>query len=144
MSDWQFKPGMRNGVPVKVPVTLDLAWGPRDLPAQAMDNLKLAMNAPSAAAAANSTTRPALLYNPLPPYTEDARNAGLEGTVVIALTVGTDGSPRDLHVVKPLGKGLDETAIQTVSTWRFQPLRLNGKSAEMPTTVEVNFRLQNH
>jgi TonB family protein len=137
VSHWQFKPGTKNGVPVAVPVTLDLAWGSRDLSPTALETLKLALSEPGPAV----TLRPVPIFNPLPPYTEEARKAGLEGTVVISLIVGIDGSPKNLLVIKPLGMGLDDSAIQTVSTWRFQPSILNGNPAEIPTTVEVNFRL---
>ncbi len=138
VSQWQFKPGTKNGLPVSVPATLDLTWGARDLSAAALEKLKLASTEPGPA----PTLRPVPIFNPLPPYTEEARSAGLEGTVVISLVVGADGSPKNLRARKSLGMGLDESAIQTVSTWRFQPSLLNGKPVEISTTVEVDFRLQ--
>jgi TonB family protein len=64
-----------------------------------------------------------------PHYSDEARLAGLEGTVQISFTVADDGTPSDLEVAKPLGLGLDETALETAKLWRFragadQPLHL--------------------
>jgi TonB family protein len=76
-----------------------------------------------------------------PSYTEAARSARLEGTVGIGLVVAEDGTPRDLHVIKSLGLGLDEKALEAVSTWLFRPSLLNGQPVPLPVVIEVNFRL---
>lgn len=59
----------------------------------------------------------------------------------MALTVGEDGIPRDLRVVRSLGFGLDEKAMEALKQWRFQPARVNGQPAAVPATIEVNFLL---
>ncbi len=135
VSQWRFQPGTKNGLPVTVPVTLELAWGRKELSASALENLKLALSV------SETPARPVLVFSPLPPYTEEARKAGLEGDVLVGLIVGEDGSPKNLSVVKSLGMGLDESAIQTLSTWRFQPPLLNGTPAEISTVQVVAFRL---
>jgi len=60
---------------------------------------------------------------------------------VVRLFVGEDGIPQNLSVVTPLGLGLDETAIEAVSQWRFRPTLVNGLPVRVRATVEVNFRL---
>jgi len=84
---------------------------------------------------------PTLISKHEPEYSEEARKAKLEGTVVLSLVVGEDGTPRDIRVVKPVGLGLDENAISAVTGWRFSP----GTKAEVPVpvncSVEVSFRL---
>jgi TonB family protein len=62
-------------------------------------------------------------------YSDEARLAGLEGTVQITFTVADDGTPSDLQVAKPLGLGLDEKALEAAKQWHFrtgadQPSRL--------------------
>ncbi len=56
-----------------------------------------------------------------PEYTEEARVAELEGTVVLSGVIGEDGFAHDLEVLRPLGLGLDENAIEAVRQWHFSP-----------------------
>jgi len=74
-------------------------------------------------------------------YSEEARRARLEGTVVLRIIVGADGTPRDLNVVKGLGLGLDENATAAVSKWRFAPGTKGGEAVDVLAEIEVNFRL---
>ncbi len=72
--------------------------------------------------------RPSLITEPIqktdPEYTEEARLAELEGTVVLLGMIGQDGLAHDLSVEEPLGLGLDEKAIQAAAQWHFQPADL--------------------
>ncbi len=76
-----------------------------------------------------------------PDYSDDARKAQLQGTVVVQLEVDERGMPRNLRVVRPLGLGLDERAIEAVSKWRFRPAYRDGRPSASTALVEVNFRL---
>jgi TonB family protein len=80
-------------------------------------------------------------YDPDPEYSEEARKVKYQGTVVVSLIVDASGAPRDLQIAKPLGLGLDEKAIEAVSTWKFEPARKDGKPVSVVINVEVNFRL---
>lgn len=88
-----------------------------------------------------AVSRPSVVTKRDPQYTEEARKSFLSGTVRIALVVGTDGVPKNMRVVGPLGFGLDQKAIEAVQTWRFQPGMKDGKPVNVAATVEVNFRL---
>lgn len=61
--------------------------------------------------------------------------------MLLAVIVDSQGNPRDIRVIRGLGLGLDERAMEAVSTWRFRPALLNGRPVSAPITVEVNFRL---
>jgi periplasmic protein TonB len=63
------------------------------------------------------------------------------GVVVLRLVVGSDGNPRDIQVVRALGLGLDEKAIEAVRKWRFEPARKDGKPVAVAVNIEVNFHL---
>jgi TonB family protein len=76
-----------------------------------------------------------------PQYTEEARHAKLEGTVVLAVTVTEDGSATDIKVVRSLGLGLDEKAIECVKQWKFRPGLRYGRPVPVRASIEVNFRL---
>ena len=84
---------------------------------------------------------PKALYAPDPEYSEEARKAKYQGTVVLWVVVGPDGRPRDIKVQRTLGMGLDEKAMEAVRTWKFEPARLNGNPVAVQINVEVNFRL---
>lgn len=76
-----------------------------------------------------------------PTYTEEARQAKWQGTVLLQVTVDENGIPRDLKIVRSLGLGLDQKAIEAVQQWRFKPSLLNGKPVPVSANIEVNFRL---
>ena len=77
-----------------------------------------------------------------PNYTEEARLAGVEGTVVVYAEIAKDGFPENLRVLRSLGYGLDQEAIRAVQQWRFEPNLQNGQIIRVATYVPVNFRLQ--
>ena len=86
-------------------------------------------------------TAPALLYKVEPEYSEEARKAKYQGTVVLYVEVDPNGKARNLRVVKSLGLGLDEKAIEAVNKWKFRPGYKDGKPVTVAATIEVNFRL---
>ena len=84
---------------------------------------------------------PKEIYAPEPEYSEEARKVKHMGTVVLQLVVGSDGLPRDIRVVRTLGLGLDEKAIEAVRKWRFEPAKKDGKPVAALVSVEVDFHL---
>ena len=86
-------------------------------------------------------TPPAPEHRPEPPYSEKARAARLQGTVVMLLTVGAHGEVEQVAVKRPLGLGLDESALRTVRTWKFRPATLNNAPTPVRIILEVSFRL---
>jgi len=55
--------------------------------------------------------------------------------------VGRDGLPYDVRVLKSLGMGLDEKAIDSVKTWKFRPGMKDGVAVSVRAQIQVNFRL---
>ena len=86
-------------------------------------------------------TAPALVYKVEPEYSEEARKAKYQGTVVLYVEVDPSGKARNLRIVKSLGLGLDEKAIEAVNKWKFRPGYKDGKPVTVAATIEVNFRL---
>lgn len=84
---------------------------------------------------------PAVLAKVEPEYSEEARKAKFQGTVMLYIEVDENGKPKNLRVVRALGLGLDEKAIEAVSRWKFRPGFKDGKAVTVAATVEVNFRL---
>jgi TonB family protein len=86
-------------------------------------------------------TAPSLLFKVEPEYSEEARKAKYQGTVVLYVEVDPSGKARNLRVIRSLGLGLDEKAIEAVNKWRFKPGYKDGRPVTVAATIEVNFRL---
>jgi len=87
-------------------------------------------------------SEPIPIYKPEPAYSEEARKAKYQGTVVLMIIVDAQGNvDRDIRVYKPLGLGLDEKAKEAVQTWKFKPALRNGVPVPVRVMVEVSFRL---
>ena len=85
--------------------------------------------------------RPSVLLKVEPEYSEEARKAKWQGTVVLSLVVDDQGRPQNLKIVRALGLGLDQKAIEAVEKWKFKPGMKDGKPVPVMATIEVNFRL---
>jgi len=88
-----------------------------------------------------SITPPRPVYSPEPQYTEQARKSNLQGTCTLGLIVEKDGHPSNIRVLKGIGMGLDENAIETVKTWKFEPAIKDGQPVRVEIAVEVSFHL---
>ena len=84
---------------------------------------------------------PILLSKREPEYSEEARKAKYQGTVILSVEVDTDGVPQNIRVIRSIGLGLDEKAIEAVQRWKFKPGTQDGNPISMRTEVEVQFRL---
>ena len=86
-------------------------------------------------------TAPRAIFSPDPEFSEEARKAKYQGTVVLWVVVGVNGRAQDLRIAQSLGMGLDEKAIEAVKSWRFEPARMSGQPVPVQVQVQVNFRL---
>ncbi len=84
---------------------------------------------------------PRLLHKVEPDYTDQAKDANIEGTVVLAIEVGPDGKAHNIRVLRSLDQGLDQNAIEAVRQWRFKSGTKDGEPVTVRANVEVNYRL---
>lgn len=84
---------------------------------------------------------PQLVFKVDPEYSEQARKSKFQGVVLLSLVVQKDGTVRDIRVVRALGLGLDEKAVEAVRQWRFRPGEKAGVPVDVSAQVEVIFRL---
>jgi len=87
------------------------------------------------------TEEPKLLHAEEPEYSEEARKARCQGSVLLALDVDVNGRVANIRVVKSLGLGLDEKAKEAVLKWIFRPARAGGRPVTAPAQVQVTFHL---
>jgi bla regulator protein blaR1 len=84
---------------------------------------------------------PIPIYKPEPSYTPEAKNAHLSGPVVFWAVINAKGEVVEVkEQSKPLGKGLDESALSKVRTWKFKPGMREGVPVPVKVMVEVYFR----
>jgi TonB family protein len=89
----------------------------------------------------NGTTPPSLLKKLEPEYTEEARVEKIAGTVLLTIVIETDGSASSFQILKGVGFGLDEKAVEAIGRWKFKPGTRDGVPVPVQAQVEVNFRL---
>lgn len=89
-----------------------------------------------------SIERPKRLYAPLPAFTPAARRLRRQGQVILEAVINKEGAVVDAKILKGLGFGLDESALETVSTWRFEPARRNGRAIAVIYNLVINFELR--
>jgi TonB family protein len=86
-------------------------------------------------------TAPALLHKTEPQYTEEARGARIQGTVLLGIDIDPQGMARNIEVVRGLEPGLDQKAVEAVRQWQFKPGTKDGTPVTVRANIEVNFRL---
>ncbi|PYV84699.1 MAG: hypothetical protein DMG93_03855 [Acidobacteria bacterium] len=97
---------------------------------------------------------PKAVYSPDPEYSLAARVVKRQGTVLLGVILGRDGSPDDIWVIrkfvyangeqktfKAVGLGLEQKAIETVWNWKFEPATKDGEPVPVFLSIEVTFRL---
>lgn len=85
---------------------------------------------------------PEKIFYPEPTYTEEARQARIQGSVILQIVIDKEGNVRKPTVIKGLPLGLDASAIETVKEWRFKPAVQDGEAVSVYFTLILNFSLQ--
>ncbi len=84
---------------------------------------------------------PQLIERSEPEYTQEGRDAKIEGVCVLTMVVNKEGKAEQIRVAQSLDTGLDQKAIEALSRWRFIPGKKGGEPIDTPASVEINFRL---
>lgn len=84
---------------------------------------------------------PRPIDNPQPEYSQEARRERVEGVVTLGLVVTSAGNVTLIRVLKSLGHGLDEKAIEAVRRWKFNPATKDGTPVSVEVAVETSFHL---
>ena len=85
---------------------------------------------------------PVPIFTPEAEFSDEARRAKYQGVCLVSLIVDAQGNPQNVHVVRPLGMGLDEKALEAVRKYKFKPAMKDGRTpVPVLMSIEVNFRL---
>jgi TonB family protein len=85
---------------------------------------------------------PVPIVSPEAEFSDEARRAKYQGVCLVSLIVDAQGNPQNPRVIRALGMGLDEKALEAVRKYKFKPALKDGKTpVPVMITIEVNFRL---
>jgi len=84
---------------------------------------------------------PRVVEKVMPSYPPEAREARLQGVVIVTAVIAEDGSVGEVEVLKGLPMGLSESAVEAVKQWRFEPATLDGEPVAVYYNLTINFRL---
>ena len=84
---------------------------------------------------------PIAIFTPDPEFSEEARKAKFSGNVMVSLIVDPSGKPRNVHVLRGVGMGLDQKAVEAVEQYKFKPAMKDGKPVAVYVNIEVNFQI---
>jgi protein TonB len=84
---------------------------------------------------------PVVIYQVDPEFSEEARKAKFMGVVTVNLIVNAQGMPQNVRVLRGVGMGLDEKAVEAVRQYKFKPAMEGGKPVPVELNIEVNFQI---
>lgn len=91
----------------------------------------------------SGVTNPVPVKQTIPSYTDEAIKAKVQGVVLLQAIIRKNGEVTDFKVLRGLGYGLEEKAIEEIATnWRFRPGTLNGQPVDVQAVIEVQFNLR--
>lgn len=129
VESWRFAPGTANRHPRAAEAIIELECGP-PVPAPV-----------STYQIGGGVTAPSLAFQLEPEYSEEARSAKVQGTVILYVEIDPAGHANNIRVTRSMGLGLDEKAMEAVTAWRFVPGMKGGRPVTVAANIEVNFRL---
>lgn len=103
--------------------------------------LAAAQDSPIYRANEPGVTAPSIVFKVDPAYTQEARDAKIQGTVVLRLVIDQQGLAQDIAIERSLDTGLDQKAIEAIRQWRFRPGMKDGVPVRISAVIEVNFKL---
>ena len=89
-----------------------------------------------------NSSEPVPINTVLPEYSDEGRQARIQGTIEMVVTVKTDGTVQFESFKKTLGHGLDEKAREAVEKWLFTPAKKDGNPVSTTITISTNFSLR--
>ena len=152
---WTYKPYLLNGEPTEVNTTITVnyalageAEAQGHLPAAQAEVERRQVPQESGGDAGvvakrigDGVSAPVLIYQVDPEFSEEARKAKFSGNVEVYIWVDTDGKPSHIRVVRGVGMGLDEKAVEAVRQYRFKPAMKDGKPVQVDLYIDVNFQI---
>jgi TonB family protein len=150
VKQWKYIPYMRDGGPISVVTTVQLNFsleanesgGIVVEPPASEDSSPPRIPLPRRIRVSSGVSQGLLEKKVAPEYPPDARDARIQGTVVLRAVIDKEGNVFTLELVSG-HPALAPAAMEAVRQWKYQPYLLNGQAIEVDTTIQVNFMLSN-
>jgi TonB family protein len=84
-------------------------------------------------------TPPRIVHQVNPVYKPEVGGFRISGSVIVGLVVSSKGDPKDVHIARSLDKTVDQSAIEAVRQWQFEPARKGSQPVAVRITVEIRF-----
>ena len=137
--DWKFAPATRNGVPVDAVTQIDVDF---KLPPPRLTKDGSQVLIMGRSLFSQGIRPPTIISRVEPEYSEEARQVHYQGTVVLQVTIDKDGTLTVGKIVRELGFGLDQKAIDALQQWKFRPATKDGEAVPVELNIDVNFELR--
>jgi TonB family protein len=138
---WTYKPYLLNGEPTEVQTTITVNYSLAD-PAKAHDQSQNGQDDGIPARRVGGGVSAPIVTHQVPlEYTPEAKADKTAGTVLLNLIVDQNGMPTHVRVIRGIGDGLDEKAIEAVEKYRFKPAMEGGVPVPVQINIEVNFKI---
>jgi len=142
VKDWKYLPYVKDGKAISVVSTVQLTFAPNGIVSEPepSEDARPQIPLPRRVRVSSGVSRGLLLTKVDPQYPPDARDARIQGTVVLQATIDKEGNIASLELVSghPM---LAPAAIEAVKQWKYRPYLLNGTAVEVETSIQVNFTL---
>jgi TonB family protein len=150
---WKYKPFLLNGEPTEVDTTVNINYtfgSDAEPPVQAgaapdKDFAKTEQESKDLVSSlrkiGGNVSQPEVIYKVDPEFTAEAKKAKFQGSVLVNLIVDTNGVPQNVHVLRGVGMGLDEKAVEAIRQYRFKPAFEDGKPVPVEVNCEVDFKI---
>jgi TonB family protein len=136
VKQWRYRPYEVNGIPVRVETTVRVEFS--DASDAGAETSVPKVESP--ASITEEDMRDRLVYRVAPTYPPLARQARIQGTVILRIVINSLGEVRETQLISghPM---LAPAAVEAVKKWRYVPYESDGKTVEMQTEVRVIFNL---
>ena len=131
---WKFKPFIKNGKPVQVFTTVPFNFA-------FSGNVSDSSQTPQRVRVSSGVSKGLLIHKVNPVYPMEARQARIQGTIILEARISKEGRIVDLSVISGPPE-LAPAAIGAVQQWRYRPYLLQGVPVEVDTQIQVNFELR--
>ena len=133
-----YKPYLLDGEPVEVETTISVTYSMAACPAPQSNPPDAESLTPRKIGGAVSA--PVLMAAPEAEFSADAKAHKIDGSVIVTLWVDEQGMPTHVGILRGIGYGLDEEAVDAVKRYRFKPALENGTPVVVSMNVEIKFQ----
>lgn len=145
VKQWKYRPYLLNGEPanVRTDVTVNFTLADASSPdaaAAAPGGVPAQIPSPSRIRVSQGVEQGLLLSKVQPQYPPDAKGQGIQGVVLLSVTIDKEGNVANIQVVSGPAS-LVPASIEAVKQWKYKPFLIEGTAVEVETQVTVNFTL---